>query len=539
MVLADRPIEGWTLAQLVERVAPIRLELLTAPSEPVLVRGTLIEDPGDPLPVAPGTLLLLVGASADPEQVAVSLRRASAARFAGVVLKRRSHDLAGVLASADTLGLAVLAVADELPWREAAALLDAALTSDGPLAAEGQAPGEELFAIANAVATRTGGSVAIEDMSRNVLAYSSVPGQRIDTLRSRGILDRHVPDSPLNTDMYREVLASPGIVRYPTIGDELARAAIAIRAGTMPLGTLWVIEGSDEPAPDSTQTLEEAAQLAALHMLRSRSATELDRHLRGELLRGLLEGRPGADLALRRLGLPAGVPRALLAISPGSPDAGSPDIAQLAHQAARLCSALRPDAVTTAADRAVYVLLADPNAGEAARRLAAGLVPALDRVVTGKHVVIGIGSDDGRPLELASARDDADDALRALVCGSSPARFADVHDVRAQLLLLHLDDLLQRNPTLQQPALRQVVADNPERGSELLETLRAWFAARFDVRRAAAALHVHPNTLRYRLRRFEQLTGADLHDPDLCLSLWLQLRADQLTVDRGATPGGA
>jgi sugar diacid utilization regulator len=45
--------------------------------------------------------------------------------------------------------------------------------------------------------------------------------------------------------------------------------------------------------------------------------------------------------------------------------------------------------------------------------------------------------------------------------------------------------------------------------ADLLSTLEGWFEADFDRRRAAAALHVHPNTLDYRLRRIAELTGLD------------------------------
>ncbi|MDT0456954.1 hypothetical protein RM550_14615 [Streptomyces sp. DSM 41527] len=103
---------------------------------------------------------------------------------------------------------------------------------------------EELFALANAVAAVIGGSVAVEDLDHRVLAYSSLPGQRIDELRRRGILDRRVPDEPEQRRQYREVLGASGVVRLPVLAPgELPRAAAAVRAGDLPLGTIWAIEG--------------------------------------------------------------------------------------------------------------------------------------------------------------------------------------------------------------------------------------------------------------------------------------------------------
>ena len=46
-------------------------------------------------------------------------------------------------------------------------------------------------------------------------------------------------------------------------------------------------------------------------------------------------------------------------------------------------------------------------------------------------------------------------------------------------------------------------------GAELETTLRTWFDEGMRVEDAARALHVHPNTLRHRLRRFEEATGAE------------------------------
>jgi len=51
-------------------------------------------------------------------------------------------------------------------------------------------------------------------------------------------------------------------------------------------------------------------------------------------------------------------------------------------------------------------------------------------------------------------------------------------------------------------------------GEELLDTVKAWLACAGSIPRTAEALTVHVNTVRYRLRRFEELTGSDLADPE-------------------------
>jgi DNA-binding PucR family transcriptional regulator len=56
----------------------------------------------------------------------------------------------------------------------------------------------------------------------------------------------------------------------------------------------------------------------------------------------------------------------------------------------------------------------------------------------------------------------------------------------------------------------------------LFDTFRAWLANKGGVNDAAAQLHVHPNTVRYRLHRIERQTGRSLSVPaelaEMCLA---------------------
>ena len=65
-------------------------------------------------------------------------------------------------------------------------------------------------------------------------------------------------------------------------------------------------------------------------------------------------------------------------------------------------------------------------------------------------------------------------------------------------------------------------------GAELDTTLRAWFDQEMRIEETARVLHVHPNTLRHRLRRFEEVTGATLRDPRHLVELWWALERRRL-----------
>jgi len=384
---------------------------------------------------------------------------------------------------------------------------------------------EELFALANAVAAVIGGSVAIEDLDHRVLAYSSVPGQRIDDLRRRGILDRRVPDDPEQRRQYREVLDAPGVVRLPVLsGDELPRAAAAVRAGELPLGTIWAIEGGTRLDAAGDRALLDGARLAALHMLRRRSSAELDLRAREDSLRAALRGDGSAQEIRCRLGLPEHARLTLLGCAPaaGGPDRTGPAAVRLDAAAARHWAAVHAEAAVATVGRTVYALL--PRTGpDEARRLAEQAVAALGRTLdTPLRCAVGRPADD--PAELPALRAEVDDILRVTTADDRAPRVAALGDVHAQVLLLHCADALDRRPRLRHPGIEAMREHDRARRTDYAASVLAWLEATGNVGEAARRLSVHPNTLKYRLRRAHELFGIDLEQPDVRLSCWLQLR---------------
>jgi hypothetical protein len=77
-----------------------------------------------------------------------------------------------------------------------------------------------------------------------------------------------------------------------------------------------------------------------------------------------------------------------------------------------------------------------------------------------------------------------------------------------------LEIMVARSPALATRLHERILAPLArEDHAELVHTLRALVSCRFDRTATSAALHVHRNTLAYRLRRIEQLVGVDLGSP--------------------------
>lgn len=129
------------------------------------------------------------------EQNAIQvISAASLVGYSAVIVKVRGEDASQLIIQARIHNITLLAASDEITWQHLDVILHTILGSHGSFEPSATGVGDELYTLANSLASIIGGSVAIEDMDRRVLAYSSLPDQRIDALREAGILGRHVPD---------------------------------------------------------------------------------------------------------------------------------------------------------------------------------------------------------------------------------------------------------------------------------------------------------------------------------------------------------
>ncbi len=142
-------------------------------------------------------------------------------------------------------------------------------------------------------------------------------------------------------------------------------------------------------------------------------------------------------------------------------------------------------------------------------------------------------------MPLADAADSLRWARRALVLsragkiGSGPVTFCEDH-----LLALWL---LSDEALVDQVARRQLsalAALTPLQRHRLTETLGTWLETRGTAAEMAERLNLHPQTVRYRMRKLEQTFGGLLDDPDARFTMELVLRATRLR-ERAPRAGGA
>lgn len=523
-----------SLGRVLDRLGDTLLETLAGDVDPGRnISGVVIHDALDQQQLTPDTMVLGVGLSS-ADQLTPLLRDPAVAALVVRLPFEVTDDLTAVAAESGTV---LLGLTRGASWVHVTTLLRSLLAVDDVGGGEADhlagLPAGDLFSVANAIGALLDAPVTIEDRNSRVLAFSGGQDES-DSSRIETILGRQVPER------FRKILEDRGVFRALYASDdpidvvdipdtELNRAAVRVRAGDEILGSIWAaIPGT--LSGERSRALSEASKLVALHLLRARAGADVERRLRSDLVATLLEGGPGSGEAAARLGITANAV-CVLALAPRAADA--PDsAAQAEAEFQRVTSAfamhlaaVHPRSAVAPVGGVVYGLLPVTGAsGESSDRAETIAREFLDRLGARSSVVIGIGTVVEDRTGLPRSRTDADRALRVLQEASTTARVAQSSDVHVEALLLELTDLTERDGgVITGPIARLHDYDIAHR-SDLLETLRAWLDAFGDVNQAAASVHVHPNTFRYRLRRLSDVGEIDLGDADARFAAMLQLR---------------
>lgn len=509
-----------TLAQILAAIGEPIVDVLVAPSGlDVTVSGAAIVDPEDDPTDQPGRLVLLIGARGGD---AVRPLRAAARRGAvAVAVKTDRSAEAELRTAAADAGVALLAVRPDARWDQLEQLVHGVLDDGG--VGEDRADGDagDLYSLAQTIGLLTGGLVSIEDTASRVLAYSrsdsaASDGAGPDELRRLSILGWQGPADYLATlrgwGVFDRLRAGEDVVRV----DEHAelgirrRLAVGIHAGHRQLGTIWVQEGATPLAERAESVLVGAARVAAGHLIRRRSQQSPGARWSRDVVVGLLDGRVGPDLVAGTFGLDPADSAVVVAFAARSAhEFGTTELVDLVAVHA---ATFRRGALTAPVGARVYAVLPGVRGLDALRAMCAEVGAATARR-TGARVQAGIGSVASGLAGVPSSRADADRVLDAMAADADVAAIADL---RAEILLDHALRLLA---DLHDPTAAALL----DHDAELARSVLAYLDALGDVRAAAAVLTVHPNTLRYRLRRAAEVAGVTLDDPSARLVLHLHL----------------
>lgn len=523
-----------TLHELLTVLDAAVLRLLEAPAGAETRIGSivLVEEADLAAPGGAADLVLLVGVS----DVA-ALRWLAALSQAGsplpvAVMTRTGGPGSALADAARAAGVAVLQMHPQARWDHVLGLIERTL--DRSRGADTQASDTDLFELAQLVAANTGGLVSIEDEQSRVLSYSA-SDETADELRRLSILGREGPPDYLRTlqewgvfDRLRRSEEVVDVPAHPELGIK-RRLVVAIRdparggPSTDPrvLGTIWVQLGATDFNPEAVDVLRGAAAIAGRVIARSRNAPSTEEMLIQRLF-GARGGGVDVPSLAGALNLPTDGPAAVLGFAL-QPDATSPaDLATFANTLRLHASSFRRDCLTSVLGERVYLLLPRYRSAEALAAWATQLVEQVERrhgLVARAAIAVPV-PDLG---QVATARAEVDRVLDGTAAGFPRGRVTTLAQSRTAVLLAEILDLVRERPALRDPRVGALADHDRQQGTALVASVAAYLREHGDIARAAAQITVHPNTLRYRLRRIEAVLGMDLDDPADRLLLEVQL----------------
>ncbi|MGW2646369.1 PucR family transcriptional regulator [Streptomyces sp. NPDC001393] len=545
-----------TLASLVHHSA---LKLTVRAGEDRLdvpVRWAHVSELADPVPYMEGGELLLITAlkldAEDPEAMGRYVKRLVGAGVVGLgfaVGVNYEEIPAALVDACRTEGLPLLEVPRRTPFLAISKAVSAAIAADqyravtAGFAAQRELTKQALTSgpegLLGALAGQVDGWAALYDAAGSVVAAAPEwAGRRaarltadVERLRERPAPASSVVGGPDHED--RVELHSLGTGRRP-------RAALAVGTAAA-LGTAerYAVHSAIALLTLTTErsrSLHAAEQRVGTAVLRMLLAGEPDhaRAVAGDLYGGLLdapfrmivaESVPGSAARahadahghLRTAGAGGG--------APATGDLSGDPLGGLAESMESAAARSGEAVLVVPEGERLVVLAADGGAAVAAGTQYAGALEAARAVAEQaggeeEELVVGLSAPAG-PIAAAAAYKQAEQALSV---ARRRGRVLVEHEQLAagSVLPLLADDAVK---AFADGLLRALHEHDATGRGDLVASLRAWLSRHGQWDAAAADLGVHRHTLRYRMRRVEEILGRSLDDPDVRMELWLALKA--------------
>jgi sugar diacid utilization regulator len=297
-----------------------------------------------------------------------------------------------------------------------------------------------------------------------------------------------------------------------------------VMLGAETVAFLWTLSPGVELTPIQGRVLERGAVIVALELLKQRDARAAEWRVRGELLDELMAARPDDQERVferaRALGHDLAAPHTPIVVRPdtfsGSDAVGAENVdgglglQRIAAIAQAVAGGRDVKALIGTAAGAVVIFWPD-DAGTA--REIADATRRYASSKTSTTVSVCIGEDGATTTAYAKSIRLALGALRLLQSSGGRDRLVSLDELGIFRVLLAVDDEELVRDTARQ-VLGPLMDYDSERDSTMLETLTAYVDADLNVADTARTLHLHPNSLHYRVRRIQELLDVRLRDPD-------------------------
>ncbi|MGC8511355.1 MAG: PucR family transcriptional regulator, partial [Acidimicrobiales bacterium] len=258
--------------------------------------------------------------------------------------------------------------------------------------------------------------------------------------------------------------------------------------------------------------LQHAATAVAVEVAHSSQHADYQRQVGTELLSQLIDGRLDEAAGASQLARQGISPSSCRLFAIGGCDATGERRLHVGLRRRRMAHVL------LRRDRVVFLLLrCDVAAAAEVSTFASSLV----RARLGDGCTVGVSDSLGDSLRAPAASREALWALASATSATPIVAYGEASPLPALQSPEEAHALVGR-------ILGSLLAYDLDNGTDLVHSLATFLATQRSWQRCAAALHVHRQTVIYRMRRVEQLTGRSLSETGDIAILWLALSAREI-----------
>ncbi|MDQ7910168.1 helix-turn-helix domain-containing protein [Phytohabitans sp. ZYX-F-186] len=400
----------------------------------------------------------------------------------------------------------------------------------------------DLGTVTQLVAERAAATAVVISQKMGILA-AAAPGESYPETA------RYAQDNlihPRLTPALAEAASTRRVVRAPHPADRRALMVAPVVVGEQVTAYLLVLVPEGDGRGE--ELTEHAATICGVILGRDRVVAAAASEVRDDLVEGVLSGSARSEEETNRWAQHLGYDRDVdhravfvaLAGPPGDTEQGRALVQRAAVATGRFFGAQAPGSIISVRDAEVVAVLAEPGgpapsspgrrspdpatppgspgrrppapspAGPAVRERSEGrasqlggmCVQRIGALFPGVAVTVGVGGVCRQPVQIAGSYEEARRTAEATQRLGRHGAVVVFDELGVRRLLFQVPDVGQ----LRRFA-REVLGGL---GEEYLTTLRTYFRENNSPQRASRILHVHPNTVNYRIRRVAELTGHDL-----------------------------
>ncbi|RKN86667.1 PucR family transcriptional regulator [Paenibacillus ginsengarvi] len=395
---------------------------------------------------------------------------------------------------------------------------------------------DHLEALADAIGEVLQAPVTIEDANHRLLAYSKHDLQT-DPARIATIIGRRVPESVIGSlwkdGVIPKLMETDEPVRVKSIHDVGLgdRVAVSIRKDRQVLGYIWALEVHRPLDREALKQLKLAAAAAKIKLLRlqtqRRKEDEERRDLFWELLTGHHQTAAQTKAKARTLGIV--LPDTFCVVIIHFVSEMNEKLQQIVHYMITTTQRVRP-VLSVISGNQLIVLVTDANSLKLAAS-AADFAASFCQQIQDRTGCLPPAKGIGAVYEdITSVEQSYKEALTVLqIQALFPAETGAIVHYHELGYYRYLPYFLEQKKLhkYENPSLKRLRAYDREHQSNLLETLETFLVCGGNAKEAADALHVHTNTLSYRLKRIAEIGEIDLANVDQRMTLFLDMKTDK------------